>query len=387
MFSRRTDWPQQLNRYTKALHAARHAGRELLDLTASNPTIAGFEYGAAGIRDAFDHPDALRYLPEAQGLATARQAIARYYAELPSPVQVDASSLFVVSGTSEAYSDLFRLLCEAGDEVLIAAPGYPLLDMLADICDVRLIKYHLFYDHGWHIDMHDLEQRVTARTRAIVLVHPNNPTGSFVKPSEREQLDCIAKERNLALIVDEVFLDFPVEGNEQRSFAGNEGALTFTLSGISKICGLPQMKAAWMYVSGPEESQSDALRRLELIADTFLSASTPIQLALPRLLATRADFQNQLLHRIRKNLAELDRQLGTMHACARLQVEGGWYVTLRVPSNQADEELAISLIEKDGVIVESGHFFDFPQDGYLVLSLMTPEREFAEGVHRLLARF
>jgi aspartate/methionine/tyrosine aminotransferase len=379
VFSDRTAWPSSANRYTLALERARASGRKLLDLTISNPTMSGFEYDAEAIRKAFEHPETLAYAPDPRGSASARGAVARLYAE------IDPEHIFVTAGTSEAYAHIFRLLCNAGDEILIAAPGYPLLDLIADLSDVRLVKYHLFYDHSWHIDLHDLESKISERTRAIVVVHPNNPTGSYV--AEREPLNHICARRALALIVDEVFLDFALEEAPVPSFAGNSAALTFTLNGLSKMVGLPQMKAAWTAVSGPEVQRDEATRRLEFINDTFLSASTPVQLALPSLLATREDFQKQVSGRAKNNLRMLDGMLAHGHACSRLFVAAGWYVVLRVPALRSDEELAIDLVEKDGVVVESGHFFDFPSDGYLVLSLLTPESIFVEGARRILARF
>jgi aspartate/methionine/tyrosine aminotransferase len=271
--------------------------------------------------------------------------------------------------------------------VLLAAPGYPLLDLLAALCDVKLVNVHSFYDHGWHLDLHGLEQKITARTKAIALVHPNNPTAAYVTPEEKKALEAIAARHELALIMDEVFLDYAMETSPQPSFAGPASVLTFTLNGISKLCGLPQMKAAWLTVSGPAAAADEAVRRLEFIADTFLSASTPIQLALPDLLSTRAGFQSQLLKRMHSNLKALDELLAPAPSCSRLRVDGGWYVVLRVPATSSDEELALALLENDHVLVEPGHFFDFAAEGHLVLSLMTPEAPFAKGVTRLLARF
>lgn len=351
----------------------------LLDLTISNPTMSGFEYDAEAISRALEHPETLQYRPDPRGLVSAREAIASLYSG------IDPEHIFVSAGTSEAYAHIFRLLCNAGDEVLIAAPGYPLLDLIADLCDVRLVKYHLFYDHSWHIDLHDLESKISERTRAIVVVHPNNPTGSYV--AEREPLNDICARRGLALIVDEVFLDFALEETAAPSFAGNTAVLTFTLNGLSKMVGLPQMKAAWTIVSGSAAHRDEAVRRLEFINDTFLSASTPVQLALPALLATREGSQKQVIGRAKNNLRALDGMLAHSHACSRLFVAAGWYVVLRVPALRSDEDVAIDLLEKDGVVVESGYFFDFPNDGYLVLSLLTPESIFAEGARRILARF
>lgn len=380
MFSDRSAWPASANRFTLALERARAEGRELLDLTVSNPTACGFEYDADSIRRALENPKTLTYQPDPRGLSSAREVISGLHSGSVAPEHI-----FLTAGTSEAYANIFRLLCNTGDEVLIAAPGYPLLDLIADLCDVRLVKYHLFYDHSWHIDVHDLESKISERTRAIVLVHPNNPTGSYV--AERDALNEICGRKRLALIVDEVFLDFSLEEKQAASFAGNSAALTFILNGLSKMAGLPQMKAAWTVLSGPAEQRSEAIRRLEFINDTFLSASTPVQLALPQLLETRYGFQQQVITRAKHNLDTLDSLFASGHACSRLFVGGGWYVVLRVPALVPDEDLAIDLLQKEGVVVESGHFFDFSSDGYLVLSLLTPEKVFAEGVRKILARF
>jgi alanine-synthesizing transaminase len=292
--------------------------------------------------------------------------------------------LILTASTSEAYSFIFRLLCNPGDELLIPTPGYPLFDFLADVNDVKLTRYPLFYDHGWHIDVHTLKQAVTPRTRGIIVVHPNNPTGHFTKLGETTQLNQICAEHQIAIIADEVFLDFSLDAR-QRSFAANAGALTFTMSGISKISGLPQMKLAWLAVSGPEDIKREALARLEMIADTYLSLNAPIQLAAPVLLWQRAHFQQQVMDRVRRNLAELDSQLARNPHVSRLAVEGGWYVVLRIPATRPDEELAIELLQEHDVYLHPGHFYDFLSDGYLVVSLITPEQEFSQGTQQLLS--
>ncbi|MGZ4787398.1 MAG: pyridoxal phosphate-dependent aminotransferase, partial [Terriglobales bacterium] len=288
------------------------------------------------------------------------------------------------TSTSEAYSFAFRLLCDPEDEVLIPRPSYPLFEFLAEIQDVRLRPYELVYDHGWQIDFHSLQGAMTDRSRAVILVNPNNPTGSYLKRGERAELNRICRDHELALVVDEVFFDFNLSREPFVSFAGNEEALTFTLSGLSKIAGLPQMKVAWMAATGPQQLVAPALDRLEVIADTYLSMSAPIQHAIPSLLETRKLFQQRLMTRLRTNLAELDQQLAKQKLCSRLDVEGGWYAMVRVPVTQTDEELAIALLREQNVLVHPGHFFDFHQDGYLILSLMTPEAVFSEGVKRVL---
>jgi alanine-synthesizing transaminase len=249
---------------------------------------------------------------------------------------------------------------------------------------VKLVPYPLIYDHGWQIDFHSLEKVVTARTRGVVVVHPNNPTGSFVHAEEKEALNRFCRQHGLAVIADEVFLDYSHDPVARQSFAGNQDALTFTLSGVSKISALPQMKVAWIVTGGPSTEVDAAQGRLEVIADTYLSMNAPIQWATPALLGQRKSIQHQLLKRVLTNLAELDRRLAAQNTCQRLSVEGGWYAVLRVPVTQTDEELAVDLLRSNSVLVHPGHFYDFPADGYLVLSLIGPEAEFREGIGRLL---
>ena len=378
MFSSRTNWNLKPNRLAEALARHRSSGRRLLDLAASNPTECGFKYAAAGIVRALCNPAALEYHPDPRGLKTARQAVSSYYSA--QKLQLPPDDLLLTVSTSEAYSYVFRLLCNPGDELLIPTPSYPLFDFLADVNDVKLTRYALFYDHGWHIDLHALKQAITARTRGIIVVHPNNPTGHYTRREEVAALNAICADHKIAIIADEVFLDFSLTGALQPSFASNNAALTFTMSGISKISGLPQMKLAWLAVNGPHELKSEALSRLELIADTYLSMNAPIQLAAPALLEQRGSFQQQLMARVRANLAELDRELAGQSHISRLEIEGGWYAVLRVPATRSDEELALELLEKHDVYVHPGHFYDFPGEGYLVLSLITPEQEFQEGL-------
>jgi aspartate/methionine/tyrosine aminotransferase len=385
MFSRRTEWKLQQNEYTQALERFRSSGRKLLDLTASNPTNIGLRYEAERLLKSLNQAQSLEYEPVAKGLLLAREAVAAYYSH--RGVQLSPGQLFLTVSTSEAYSHAFRLLCDPGDEVLVPQPSYPLFEFLADLQDVKLAPYELIYDHGWQIDFHSLECAITHKTRGVLVVHPNNPTGSYVKQTEKTLLDRICSERDLAVIADEVFLDYSLAGGSELSFAGCRGALTFTLSGLSKISGIPQMKVAWMAVSGPQELAADAIARLEVIADTYLSMNAPLQWALPEMLATRVGIQEQLLARVRANLAELDIQLNEQTLCHRLDIEGGWYAILRVPATRSDEELAIELIEKESVLVQPGHFYDFASDGYLVISLITPPEEFREGMRRLLGFF
>lgn len=390
MFSARTNWKLEENAYTRALRRHRESGRPVLDLMASNPTTCGFHYDEAAILSAFQSPAALEYDPQPKGLPQAREAVVAYYKEKDPDAPLDAERLILTTGTSEAYSFLFRLLCEPGDDVLIAHPSYPLFDFLAGIQDVKLRPFHLFYDHGWQFDFHELERAIDERTRAILVVHPNNPTGHFIATGEADQLNAICLKHHLALVVDEVFLDFeiPITARPKKyhgTFVSNARALTFVLSGLSKIAALPQMKVAWIAAGGPDALVRDAMARLELIADTYLSLSAPLQLALPALLQQREAMRPQLMARIETNLRQLDDQLSRQQLVSRLELEGGWYAVLRVPAVQSDEELAIRLLEERSVLVHPGHFYDFPEEGYLVVSLLTPADDFAQGIRGLLA--
>jgi alanine-synthesizing transaminase len=393
MFAKRTNWNLETNRLSAALEAHRAAGKPLIDLTVSNPTECGFQYDEEAILNALRNPASLKYEPNPRGLEVARGAVCEYYAEREvvrekherRGVSLPKEDIFLTTSTSEAYSFVFRALCDPDDEILVPEPSYPLFDFLADIQDVRLKRYPLVYDYGWQIDLHALEQAITPRTRGVIVVHPNNPTGHFCKPEEMRKLNEMCAAREIAIIADEVFLDFAVNGKGPATFAANSKALTFTLSGISKICGLPQMKAAWLIASGPKAPQSEALARLEVIADTYLSMNAPIQLALPILLRQRDGFQKQVLARVRENLAELDKQLAAQKLCTRLEVEGGWNAVIRVPATRSDEELVLDLLAKNGVYVHPGHFYDFPSAGTLVVSLIAPRRVFTEGIARLLS--
>lgn len=382
MFAERTNWNLAPNRLSEALQRLRAAGRPVLDLTVSNPTTCGFRYDAEAVLAALRNPAALVYEPDPKGIESARQAVAEYYAARGD--RVAAQDIVLTASTSDAYSYVFRTICNPGDEVLVPAPSYPLLAFLADIQDVKLAHYPLFYEHGWQIDFQALEQAITPRTRGVVVVNPNNPTGHFVARAHLEELNEICRVRKMAMIADEVFLDFAFS-EKQPSLATNAGALTFTMSGLSKISGLPQIKVAWVVTSGPEALKAASLARLELIADTYLSVSTPLQLATPGLLELRHAFQKQLLARVRKNLAELDRQLTEHGGCSRLELEGGWYVVVRAGAGRSDEELALDLLERKHVYVHPGHFYDFSGEGYLVVSLIVPEEQFAEGARRLLS--
>ncbi len=386
--ARRISWDLTTNRYNDALEEHRRAAKELLDLTASNPTTIGLQYRVEELLRALANPEALRYEPHPKGLLVAREAIAAYYAERGT--RVSPQYLLLTTSTSEAYSFVFRLLCDPGDAVLMPMPSYPLFAFLADIQDVKLVPYELVYDHGWQMDFASvcsaIERAKAAggRCRAILLVHPNNPTGSYVKRHEAEELNRIAAAHGMAIVADEVFLDYSLGAERQLTFAANQDALTFTLSGLSKSCALPQMKVAWIAVSGPDRHRTEAMARLEVIADTYLSMNAPVQLAVSAMLQERESIQRQLLARIRENLRELDLQLSGQALCHRLDVEGGWYAVLRVPVITSDEEFAVALLQQRNVLVQPGHFYDFAADGHLVISLITQPEIFRTGLSRLL---
>ena len=387
MFSARTDWDLTPNRLAAELARLCARGREVLDLTESNPTRCGLKYGRKAILRALARPAALQYDPDPRGMRAARQAVAQYYRRRgkgAASLRVDPQRVLLTASTSEAYSFLFRALCETGDQVLVPAPSYPLFDFLARLSDVELVPYPLLYDHGWQIDLHSLASAISSRTRAVVVVNPNNPTGSFVKRSELDALNTLCRRHGLALVADEVFLDYPHDAKGRPSLAANREVLTFALSGLSKVSALPQMKVAWTVVNGPKGEVQRALARLEVVADTYLSVNTPSQVALPVLLAQSKPLQAQLRRRIAANRRELAKQLASHPACRVLESEGGWYAVLRIPARGPDEGLALALLRKRRVLVHPGHFYGFTGEGYLVLSLIVPEGRFRRGVGQLL---
>jgi len=382
-FAGRTQWNLAPNRLSQALEFHRRSGRELLDLIESNPTRCGFHYDSNAILKAFLDPANLSYQPDPRGLLSAREAVAAYYAE--HGAVVDPQNIILTTSTSEGYNFLFRLLCDPGAELLAPQPSYPLLGYLAGLNDIAQHPYQLIYDHGWHLDFETLRRAATSLAAAVIVIHPNNPTGSFVRANELPQLNTFCGERGLAIIADEVFLDYAHNAEQERpSFTANHEVLTFTLSGLSKLSALPQMKLAWLVVSGPKRLREEALARLEVIADTFLSVSTPAQHALPALLGQRYAIGSQVRERIAANLRELDQQLARQQLCRRLHSDGGWYAVLRVPVTRSDDDLALLLLEQQNVFVHPGHFYEFPRDGFLVLSLITPLDRFQTGLERLL---
>jgi len=372
VFSSRLNWSQETNRLSELLARKRQSGAPILDLTESNPTHAGFAYPPELLAPLAD-PRALTYDPVARGLDSARAAVSRYYNGAIPP-----SRILLTASTSEAYSHLFKLLADPGDEILVPRPSYPLFEFLAHLDSVQVRHYPLRYDGAWHIDFHALEQTLTNRTRAIVIVNPNNPTGSFLKRDELDRLESFG----IPLIADEVFSDYAFSDDPQRvrSLAGDRRVLTFSMSGLSKIAGLPQMKLGWIVASGPHHET--ALHRLDLIADTYLSVATPVQLALPALLAS--NIGDQIRRRTAANLAHLRRTIegSPIHL---LHVEGGWYATLQVPRLRTEEEWSLTLLDQHDVLVQPGFFFDFESEAFLVLSLLTPPEIFQAGLTRISA--
>ena len=381
-FSKRTDWNTEESALARAHRMRVQAGLTVADLTASNPTRCGFVYDA-DLLAALTDGQAVDYDPQPKGLLCAREAVCRYYAD--HGVVISPERVVLTTSTSEAYSFLFKLLCDPGSEIVVPEPGYPLFDFLAVLDDVRIRSAQLVYDHGWQIEPEGLRRALTPDTRAIVLVHPNNPTGHYTKAWEAEELAAICRERGIALIVDEVFLDYGIGANKPASFAaGLEGVDVYVVSGLSKIAGLPQMKAAWVVATGP--NAASAMGRLEVIADTFLSMNAPVQVAMPKWIAGREAIQRQILKRIRANLALLDDQLKAVDAVRRLEVEGGWYAVLRIPALQKDERTVMELLEL-GVWVHPGYFFGMEEAGWLVVSLLGPVEEFRTGVGLLVDYF
>jgi aspartate/methionine/tyrosine aminotransferase len=387
-FTRRTAWDRSENPLARELGRARAAGLPLADLTEGNPTRCGFAGG--DLVELLGHPRGAAYTPVALGHPEARAAVARYYADRGLAVAEDRVCL--AASTSEAYGWLFKLLCERGDQVLVPAPSYPLFAFLAALEDVALGSYPLVREERFRVDLAALEAAVGPRTRALVLVHPNNPTGSFLRRDEAAAVARLAADRGLALIVDEVFGDYAhgaLPPDRRPSFAGEREALTFVLSGLSKVVALPQLKLGWIAVSGPEAIAAEAMGRLEVIADTYLSVSTPVQLALPEILARRGPLQAAIRARTAENLAAIDAAIvaaGEDAPVRRLPVDGGWYAILEVPRTRDEDAWVELLVREDGVIVHPGYFFDFGAEGYLVVSLLPEAAVFREAIGRVMRR-
>ncbi|MGH9752983.1 MAG: pyridoxal phosphate-dependent aminotransferase [Blastocatellia bacterium] len=387
MFSQRFKWNLEPNRFARLIEEKKRAGAQILDLTESNPTRADFNYPVDEILDALAQSPAMLYEPAPRGLLVAREAVAGYYAE--RGFNVDPERIHLTASTSEAYSFLFKLLADQGESVLVPQPSYPLFEFLAALEGVELRPYELSYVYtvGWCIDFDSVEKAVAPDTRAIILVSPNNPTGSFIKLREVEQLNAICARHGLALIADEVFGDYGFVDDETRaeSLVSNDSALTFVMSGLSKILALPQMKLGWIVTNGPVGVREEAIERLDFIADTFLSVAAPVQHSARAWLRLQRAMQDQILDRVRANLNWL-RGATEDSPLRLLSVEGGWYATLELPRQFTEEEWALALLEKDDVLAHPGYFFDFPREAFLVLSLLPRAEIFREAVSRILAR-
>ena len=383
MFSSRLNWSVPANPLSRLLAAKRASGTTILDLTESNPTAAGFTYPQERILAALTDPRSLRYEPAPAGILAARSAVSQYYGG-----RVDIARILLTASTSEAYGLLFKLLADPGDEVLVPRPSYPLFDFLAALESVTVVEYPLVYHGGWSVDFDALARRITPRSRAIVVVNPNNPTGSYLKQLELARLTELCREHKLAILSDEVFSDYALADDPTRaaSLVDVTEALTFSLSGLSKLVGLPQFKLGWIVAGGPEQLRRDAFERLELIADTYLSVGTPVQWAASGLLALREDLQGQILQRVRANLAFLEGRIGADSPWRVLRPEGGWYSVIQAPRIHSEEEWVLTLLAEDNVLVQPGFFFDFESEAFLVASLLTQPAVFQEGIRRILAR-
>ena len=386
MFSSRTAWDRSTNRLASLLEQRRDSGEPLLDLTESNPTRVGIHYPEKEILAALADPAGITYEPDPRGLTGAREAVARTLGE--RGVEVDPGDLILTASTSEAYAWLFKLLADPGEEVMVPHPSYPLFDYLSRLDSVRPVPYPLSPDHGWSLDPGVLAARAGPRTRAVVVVSPNNPTGTYLKRGELRGLAHLCREKGLALIGDEVFAEYPAGPDPERagSVLEAEGVLTFTLGGLSKLAGLPQLKLGWIGVGGPEVLRREARERLELIGDTYLSVNTPVQRAAPVLLELSRGIRARIVARVEANRRLLGGSVGSGSPCSALPGEGGWSAVLRVPAVMSEEDWVLSLLERDRVLVHPGYFFDFPSPAYLVLSLLPREGDFREGLGRILGR-
>lgn len=386
MFSSRLPAALGPNSLAAAIDRLRASATPFIDLTVTNPTVVALPYPVALLAP-LASADALGYRPAPLGLASAREAVAREYARQGTTVPPER--VMLTSSTSEAYSLLFKLLCDAGDEVLIPQPSYPLFDLLSRLDDVRAVPYRLQGHAGWAIDRASVEGALSSRTRAILVVSPNNPTGSVTTADDAGWLSSIGASRGIAIIADEVFADYPLQTNAavaDSAIARHADALTFRLGGLSKSAGLPQVKLGWMAVGGPDALVAEALERLDLIADTYLSVATPVQLAAASLIEGGAVVRAAILDRIRGNLAALRSLTASRPDVTLVSPEAGWSAMLRVPATESEDEIVLRLLNERGVLVHPGYFFDLAHEAFLIVSLLPEPAVFAEGISRVLAR-
>lgn len=382
MFSSRTNWNMIPNQLFDLIAAKRSRGEIIIDLTESNPTRCGFSYPEKEILTALTDESLLLYQPEPRGLLVARNAIADYYATLG--IVVSPEHIMLAASTSEAYSFLLKLLCNAGDEVIVPQPSYPLFEYLCQLNDVALRHYQLAYDGEWHINFESLQSAFTNRTRAIVIVHPNNPTGSYLKQNEFERLCTFAADHKCAIIADEVFgsYNFSLDAGRANVLSPYNSVLLFSLNGISKLLGLPQIKLGWIIVQGNSQQTDEALSRLDIIADTFLSVNTPAQVALQKLLEQAPYIGKQIHIRVNSNY-QLLKKVFTDSSASLFYTEGGWYAILQLPQFHNDDEWAFKLLHQQNILVHPGHFFDMEQKSCIVLSLLPSLEFFAEALTRI----
>lgn len=376
----------RVNKVARELARLRADGRRIDDLTVSNPTRVGLPY-PRDLLAPLAAPEALAFDPDPFGAAVAREAVAAHLAG--RGVRVRPDRVVLTASTSEAYGLLFKVLCDPGDDVLIPQPSYPLFEHLTRLEGVAARTYRLEHHRRWEIDADGLARAVGPRTRAVLLVSPNNPTGSFVRPDELAAVRAVADRHGLAVIGDEVFQDYPLEETapgRPGALAADPDVLTFTLGGLSKSAGLPQLKLGWILVGGPDGLAARACERLELVCDTYLSVAAPVQLAAGALLDRSRPVTDAIRRRVRANHAALRRSADGFPACRVLRVEGGWYAVVQVPTIRSEEDLAVELLRRDGVRVHPGYFFDFPREAFLVLSLLPPPDVFASAAARVLAR-
>jgi len=388
MFSDRFNWDLSPNALSLILLDKRSRGETIFDLTQSNPTQAGLEYDADDILAALSQTEAMTYEPDPRGLVKARRAIAQYYHDRGEYIDVDA--VFLTASTSEAYSMIFKLLGNPGDEILVPRPGYPLISYLARFESLQPFSYPLLYDDakGWSIDLDVLQALITPKCKAIIVVNPNNPTGNYLKQQELAALDKICRHNRLALIVDEVFSDYHGAGAPQEvlTVVNRAQALTLVLNGFSKMLGLPQVKLGWIVGGGDPDLAKAAQSRLEILLDFYLSVATPVQHAAARLLGRRQEIQRQILARIAANSRFLEEQIAQTSNCRMLVREGGWYAIIEIFDAVSDENRILQLLERDHTLVHPGYLYEFHNEGIVVVSLLTPVETFRAGIYRLISR-